>query len=490
MDNHRISVLLLAIAPFMLQGCGGADSLNVDDVKRPPLVTEVTEFAEANEPGGRDTLPVGDQESSEDEPVTEPTDADRTDEGSYDLVPVFRFIEPESVPDATELTPGVLQADEPHIEDELVTPSDYTDHDDHADAGDSDRLDIVDVDAEVEVEVDADTGVEIEEQSDAIADKVASEESVQSDGDDLNSKDGIAIETDGASTDDAADAVIVDNTGNVEATEAADLEPQSDTEQGTGLAAITDLLFLTGQSNAASLETEYDAELDAPDSRVFAYTDNGWRVADLHQFWDEGIPGNWAAEIDERDPYNNIIFQVGKSLARDANRTVGIVMLTAPGEGISHWDYDGKFYQRMRDHAIASLNELPHKSAFDAVIWMQGETDWLWEGTADPDVQIDSYVADSWLNYYPRKLNELINTLRSDAWFGNQARFICTETIKAALNPHLMALNNDGDERTGCALASDLEARDSDPHRNHFSGAALRVLGKRISDVYMDLLPR
>ena len=338
---------------------------------------------------------------------------------------------------------------------------------------------------------------------------MADDESAQVDSftDDDIADDVITADADGdksGTTDDVVTGdVVTDDTDNDEATDnnapsdgydidskSADDEAQSDKAQSTGLAAITDLLFLTGQSNAASLETEYDAELDAPDSRVYAYTDKGWRVADLHQFWDEGIPGNWAAEIDERDPYNNIIFQVGKSLARDASRTVGIVMLTAPGEGISHWDYDGEFYQRLREHAIASLNELPHKSAFDAVIWMQGETDWLWEGTADPDVPVESYVADDWLNYYPRKLNDLINALRSDAWFGDQARFICTETIKAALNPHLMALNNDGDERTGCALASDLEARDSDPHRNHFSGAALRVLGKRIADVYMDLLPR
>ncbi len=263
-----------------------------------------------------------------------------------------------------------------------------------------------------------------------------------------------------------------------------------DTTESAGIGSITDLIFLTGQSNAASLVTKYDAKLDAPDERVFAYTDQGWQVADLHQFWDEGIPGNFSADDPTREPYNSIIFQVGKALASKADRRVGIVMLTAPGEGISHWDYNGTFYNKVRDHAIAALNEVPHKASYDAVVWMQGETDWLLHGTADPDIpEFESYQSEAYLYYYPRKLNGLIKALRSDPWFGDSARFICTETIKAAVNTHLMGLNSDDDPLTGCAAASDLAARENDPHGNHFSADSLRVLGQRIADVYLMLQP-
>ena len=285
-----------------------------------------------------------------------------------------------------------------------------------------------------------------------------------------------------------------DSTGaGIEATDLELTEPGiadqgQDAVERAGLDTITDLILLTGQSNAASLVTRFDAELDAPDQRVFAYTYDGWQVADLHQFWDEGIPGNFSANNPERDPYNNIIFQVGKALAKTANRTVGIVMITAPGEGISHWDYNSPFYNKMRNHAIAALNAVPHKSAFDAVVWMQGETDWLLHGTADPDIpEFESYESEAYKYYYPRKLAGLIEALRSDPWFGNEARFICTETIKAKLNPHLMTLNTDGDSLTGCAAASDLAARENDPHGNHFSAESLRVLGQRIADVYLTL---
>lgn len=274
------------------------------------------------------------------------------------------------------------------------------------------------------------------------------------------------------------------------AVDGAASEPGHQLRDSPGTESITDLIFLTGQSNAASLVTKYDVELDSPDQRVLAFTDQGWKIADLHQFWDKGIPGNFSADNSEREPYNNIIFQVGKALAKSADRRVGIVMLTAPGEGISHWDYGGLFYSELRDHAIAALNEVPHKSSFDAMVWMQGETDWLLHGTADPDVPpFESYQSDAYLSFYPRKLSQLIEALRSDPWFGGDAKFICAETIKAALNPHLMALNTDNDALTGCAVASDLPARDNDPHGNHFSAESLRVLGQRIADLYLAMQP-
>jgi len=138
---------------------------------------------------------------------------------------------------------------------------------------------------------------------------------------------------------------------------------------------------------------------------------------------------------------------------------------------------------------LAALNALPHKHAYDGLVWLQGETDWLLQGTADPDQQgsFESLQSEEYLNYYPRKLTELIGNLRTDPWFGSNARFVCTETLKADLNPHLMALNDDADSLTGCARSAGLEPRANDPHGNHFSGASLRILGDRIAEIYLRL---
>jgi len=250
---------------------------------------------------------------------------------------------------------------------------------------------------------------------------------------------------------------------------------------------ITDLIILTGQSNATATETAYDALLDAGHERVFAFGDDlQWREADLQQNWDAHFPGNYSQGNPDRDPYNNLVFQVGKAIANKSDRVVGIIMITAPGEGISHWDYDSEFYNRVRSRAISALNALPNKPSLDAMIWMQGETDWLYEGTADPGATgFSSTTSDFYKNYYPNKLSQLISNLRSEWWFGANGKFICGETKNASLNPHLMALNDDGDSKTACAQAADLPTRLSDPYHNHYSSEGLRTLGARIADIYL-----
>lgn len=249
---------------------------------------------------------------------------------------------------------------------------------------------------------------------------------------------------------------------------------------------ITDIIVLTGQANAAAIDTEYDAVLDAGDERLFAYNEDGqWRAAELNQFWDADLPSNYTSAASGREPYNNLAFQVGKALTGQSDRVVGIIMLTAPGEGISHWDFNSAFYNRMRTKVRAALSELPQKTTVDAVIWMQGETDWLAEGTADAGATgFDSTDSDFYRNYYPNKLDQLISNLRSETWHGPDAQFICGETKKAGLNQHLMALNNDGDDLTACAAASDLPTLASDPFGNYFSAAGLRTLGDRIATLY------
>ena len=250
---------------------------------------------------------------------------------------------------------------------------------------------------------------------------------------------------------------------------------------------ITDIVVLTGQSNASGVQTDFDAALDAGNEKLFAFNEDGqWQVADLHQYWDGNLPSNFASAAQGREPFNNAVFQVGKSLTEQTDRVVGIILVTAPGEGISHWDYNSEFYRKIRNKVASALAALPQKNTVDAMIWMQGETDWLAEGTADPGATgFASTESDFYRNYYPNKLNQLISNLRIEAWYGFDAQFICAETKRSALNPHLMALNNDGDDRTSCAQASDLPTRDSDPFGNHYSAAGLRALGDRIAALYL-----
>ena len=267
------------------------------------------------------------------------------------------------------------------------------------------------------------------------------------------------------------------------------LEPEVPLEPELGVQAsdITDIIVLTGQGNAAGVETDYDATLDAGNENLFAFNEDGqWRQANLYQFWDENLPSNYASVANGLEPFNNLVFQIGKSLTSQSDRVVGIILVTAPGAGIRNWDYNSAFYRKIRNKVALALGKLPQKETVDAMIWLQGETDWLAVGTADPDATgFTSIDSDFYRNYYPNKLNHLVANLRSEWWYGHEARFICGETKKTDLNHHLMALNDDGDDRTSCAQASDLPTRESDPYNNHFSANSLRTLGGRIATLYL-----
>jgi len=266
-----------------------------------------------------------------------------------------------------------------------------------------------------------------------------------------------------------------------------ELEPEAVVPQPVQPSDITDIIVLTGQSNAAGVQTDFDATLDAGNDRLFAFNEDGqWQTADLDQYWDENLPSNFASAADGREPFNNLVFQTGKSLTEQTDRVVGVILVTAPGEGISHWDYNSEFYIKIRNKVAGALAALPQKNSIDAMIWLQGETDWLAEGTADPGATgFASTDTDFYRNYYPNKLNQLISNLRSEWWFGATAQFICGETKKASLNPHLMALNNDGDDLTSCAQGSDLPTSDAAPFDNHYSAEGLRTLGDRVAALYL-----
>lgn len=229
-------------------------------------------------------------------------------------------------------------------------------------------------------------------------------------------------------------------------------------------ADITDLILVTGQSNALGADTSYDPSQDGPDNRTFAYTQNGWQVADLHQIWDQG----WFPRGDPNtDPSNNLSLHFGKQVtASDSRRVVGFVLVTAPGQPISHWQPNGEFFNSIRSKVSRAISELPSKSRIDGLLWHQGESD----GEDDPA--------------YATALYELISAFRSESWYGYNRPFICGETATLPVNRQLNRLNSDNDPHTACIAAEGLSTRGDDAH---FTAAALRTIGRRYADQYLKM---
>lgn len=236
------------------------------------------------------------------------------------------------------------------------------------------------------------------------------------------------------------------------------------------LASVTDLVLITGQSNALGALTTFDAELDQPNDRVYAFTDVGWQVANLEQVWDMTHPGNFSTTDPERDPFNNFGFHFAKTIAENrSDRTVAFVLITAPGQEIAHWDTDREFFGQIRNKALNALNQVPHKSSFDGILWHQGESD-----AEDSD-------------YYTIKLNELISNFRSEPWFGFERPFICGETIGLPVNNRLNMLNTDGDPWTACVAGEGLPSLEDGIH---FSADGLRIIGERYGWQFITMRPR
>jgi len=237
-----------------------------------------------------------------------------------------------------------------------------------------------------------------------------------------------------------------------------------------GLAGVTDLILVTGQSNATGSALGFDAARDRPNSRLHAFTDEGWRVADLTQFWDGAHPGNFVTAEPDRLPYNNFAFHFGKTIVENrSDRTVAFVLITAPGMAIEHWDRDQPFFSQIRAKAITALNQVPNKTAFDGILWHQGESD-----AQDND-------------YYTNKLNQLIGNFRAESWFAGDGVFICGETASLPVNNRLMALNSDGDDNTACVTSAGAQVLSDGVH---FSAEGLRVIGERYGWQYITMRPR
>jgi len=230
------------------------------------------------------------------------------------------------------------------------------------------------------------------------------------------------------------------------------------------LSDVTDLILVTGQSNTLGAGTEFDASLDTPNNAVFAFTNNGWKVADLHQVWD----GRWYPRSQPgTDPSNNFALHFGKHVVeRDATRVVAFVLMSAPGQAIGHWQSDQQYFSEIRNTVTRAINELPNKVSVDGILWHQGES--------------DGVVND----YYSEALYDLIEDFRSEPWFGYERPFICGETAQSPVNHQLRRLNHDNNPWTACVAAEGLSTVRDDAH---FSAESLRTIGRRYGDAYLQM---
>lgn len=229
-----------------------------------------------------------------------------------------------------------------------------------------------------------------------------------------------------------------------------------------GLQQITDVVLVTGQSNTLGSNTEVVEGLDDPSERVYAWTENGWDIANLRQVWDLG----WHPRTtpDGLHPHNNFALHFGKRVASGSERILAFIVLSAAGRPISHWDNDKGFYRKIVYQVNEALSHIPHINELNAILWHQGENNWF--GGAE----------------YREKLNALIANFRSEPWYGETALFICGETHRAPVNVDLNSLNSDGDLRTACVSSLGVSVR---PDLTHFDASGLREIGKRYGDKYM-----
>lgn len=228
---------------------------------------------------------------------------------------------------------------------------------------------------------------------------------------------------------------------------------------------ITDVVLITGQSNALGSNTSVNRELDSPSTNVFAWTSNGWQVADLRQIWDLG----WHPRTtpDGKHPHNNFGLHFGKQIGFDSDKVVGFILVSAPGKSISSWDADKPLFSKIKSQVDSSLANLPHINTVSAILWHQGENDWF----GGPE--------------YQTRLTDLIGNFRQQPWLDQSALFIAGETAMAPVNADLEQLNADGDYRTACISSAGLTVQDD---HVHFDAQGLRELGHRYAHKYLELM--
>jgi len=231
------------------------------------------------------------------------------------------------------------------------------------------------------------------------------------------------------------------------------------------LSHITDVVLITGQSNTLGANTSVTPGIDDSSESVYAWTDSGWQVADLHQVWDLG----WHPRTtpDGKNPHNNFALHFGKHVTANSDRVVAFILVSAPGKPISTWDIDKPLFNKIRAQVNTALSALPHIDKLSGILWHQGENDWYGG------------------KYYQTKFLELINNFRQEPWLDWHAPFISGETSNAPVNKNLNSLNRDGDIRTACVSSAELGLQSDSVH---FDAAGLRELGKRYAAKYLDIM--
>ncbi len=276
----------------------------------------------------------------------------------------------------------------------------------------------------------------------------------------------VDADTDGEADADTDDEVDADTDGEVvEDTEAEEQIPQTSDVSAinTGPESITDVIIMTGQSNALATHSrlELDSVDDEPNPAVYAYNaDKGWEVAALNQNWYRYWPIGW-----ESANRNNAAFHAAKEIVKhDPSRVVGIILVAKGDRSIDLWEPGAEMDVELDSHVGKALKLIPIEN-IKLVLWMQGE-------------------ADGSRSDYGSKLEDLIGRLRSKSWGSASMRFVCSETKGSGfINQKLMALNDDPDPYTGCAKASDLETDDN----IHFLTGPIRTIGRRQAVRYLEL---
>lgn len=225
---------------------------------------------------------------------------------------------------------------------------------------------------------------------------------------------------------------------------------------------ITDVIVMMGQSNALGHNTLVDLEYDYSDERIVVWTKNhGWQMADLcTQVW----RGTWF-------PFqggacgNHPTFQIAKGIiAEDPSRKIAIIPAGDAGKAISFWGEGGSSYLAVKNRIETALEQLPNRDKVNLVAWSQGESD-----------HGNEY---NWYN----SLTDLIYRLRNEDWFdATSAKFIAQETSWSSVNNVVVWLNSDNDALTGAVQAADQPLMDI----AHFTGGALRVIGRRYAVKYL-----
>ena len=279
---------------------------------------------------------------------------------------------------------------------------------------------------------------------------------------------------------------------------------------------ITDLILVTGQSNVTGAETSVSATLNqwgrvinfhAPDQshpRAFAWTVDphnnnagaGWEMASLNQSWHDSAPGIGGIAR------NNFAFHFAKQVAsRSECSVVGIIMVSEGGRGISHWDYGATGWNEVVKHVTEATSAIG-RSTIDGILWHQGESDWITDGTCytgarcrnnQPDYYAQKLYSRIANNDIPNPIGQLalIDRLRNETWFSEGKPFIAGETLKAPVNIHLNRLNTDHDIWTATVNSDEstgIGIRKNDPSENHYDANGLRKLGALYADEYLRMM--